>query len=238
MPRQLIPAFGLLALVLALGAPARSAFAAAPPAKGEAEEKSHQVAAATEKGASHAGAAHGAEAKPDILERQPSLAIWTVVVFLGLLFVLGKYAWKPLIDALHKREEHLEHVLLDTEKARNESEQLLAEHRRQMAEAEERARALLDEARNQARASAEEIVNKARAEAEAEHLRARRDIESARDSALAEIWSKTADLAVSVAGKVLSKNLTEADHQHFVEAAINALPNSPASVNGQGGHTL
>ncbi len=234
MPRQLIPALGLLALVLTLGAPARLAFAADPPAKGEAEVTGHDLAAAAERDAGAESSSHGASAQPDILEPQPSLAIWTVVVFLGLLFVLGKYAWKPLIEALHKREEHLEHVLLDTEKARNESERLLAEHRRQMAEAEDRARALLEEARSQAQKSAEEIVNKARAEAEAEHNRARRDIETARDSALTEIWSKTADLAVSVAGKVLTKNLTEADHRQFIESAINELPSAPVGANGHG----
>ena len=56
------------------------------------------------------------------LEPQPSLAIWTLVVFVGVLLVLGRYAWKPLLAALHNREKHLEHVLLEAERARNESE--------------------------------------------------------------------------------------------------------------------
>ncbi len=88
---------------------------------------------AAAEGGGHAAPGHeGGEAKPNILEPQPSLAIWTVVVFLGLLLVLGRFAWKPLLNALHQREEHLEHCLLQTERARNESEQLLAEHRRQL----------------------------------------------------------------------------------------------------------
>ena len=63
-------------------------------------------------------AGHGAAAsEPNILEPQPSLAIWTVVVFVGLLLVLGRFAWKPLLEALHQREDHLEHVLHDTERA-------------------------------------------------------------------------------------------------------------------------
>src|SRR5205823_2653554 len=138
--------------------------------------------------------------------------IWTVVVFLGLLFVLGKFAWKPLLTALHHREEHLEHVLLETERARNESEQLLAEHRRRLAAAEEQVRALIDEGRKSAQLAADEIVKRAQGEAESSKLRAERDIATARDQALSEIWSKTADLAVSVAGKVLDKSLSEDDH--------------------------
>jgi F-type H+-transporting ATPase subunit b len=181
----------------------------------------------------HHAPGHEAEAQPDILEFQPSLAIWTVVVFLGLLFVLGKFAWKPLLNALHQREEHLEHVLLETERARNESERLLAENRRHLAEAEQRARALLEEARAQARASAEDIIQKARAEAEAEQKRAKHEIETARDQALSEIWSKTADLAVSVAGRVLSKSLDDDDRRRLVESAMDELP---ALANGQGSH--
>src|SRR5205807_1766827 len=105
--------------------------------------------------------------------------------------------------------------------------------RRQMAEAEERARALLEEARNQARAGAEEILQRARADAEAEKQRARHDIETARDQALSEIWSRTADLAVSVAGRVLSRTLTEEDQRRLVETATSEL----SATNGQGSRT-
>lgn len=239
MSRRSLSALGLLTLAFLFGPSARPTVAAEP-TKTQAEPAAHAPAAAAAPAhaeAGHAAPGHAAAAEPNILEPQPSLAIWTVVVFLGLMFVLGKYAWKPLIEALHRREEHLEHVLVDTEKARAESERLLAEHRRQMAEAEDRARALLEEARGQARATAEEIVQKARAEAEAEQKRAQREIEVARDNALAEVWTKTADLAVSVAGKVLAKTLDGDDHRRLVEAAIHELPAAPASANGHGGHT-
>lgn len=234
MPRQLIAAVGLAALALALltGSAARPVFAqshAAPPA--DAQGHLGQAAVADE---GHAVPGHETEAQPDILEPQPRLAIWTVVVFLGLLFVLGKYAWKPLLNALHQREEHLEHVLVETERARNESEKLLAEYRRQIAEAEERARALLDEARAQGRASAEEMIQKARAEAETEQKRAKHEIETARDQALAEIWTRTADLAVSVAGRVLAKTLNDDDRRRLVETAMSELPAAP---NGHGSHS-
>jgi len=234
MPRQLIAAFALMAVAFGSLAWAADTAKTTEPHKSEASapaDAAHHGAS----GEGHAeGAAHEAAGNPNILEPQASMAIWTVVVFLGLLFVLGKFAWKPLIAALHQREEHLEHVLLETERARNESEQLLAEHRRQMAEAAANARSILEEARNQARATGEEILQKARTEAEAEQKRARNEIENARDQALSEIWSKTADLAVSVAGKVLSKNLGSDDHRRLVETAMSEMPNS---ANGHGGHS-
>jgi F-type H+-transporting ATPase subunit b len=235
MSRQLIVAVGLAALALSFGSSCPPAFAqshAAPSAGADARAKAHVgEAAVADEG--HAVPGHEGEAQPNILQPQPPLALFSVVVFLGLLFVLSKYAWKPLLNALHQREEHLEHVLLETERARNESEKLLAEYRRQIAEAEERARNLLEEARTQGRASAEEIVQKARAEAEAEQKRAKHEIETARDQALAEIHTKTADLAVAVAGRVLTKTLSDDDRRRLVETAMSELPASP---NGRGSH--
>ncbi len=62
------------------------------------------------------------------------------------------------------------------------------------------------------------------------------DLGVARDQALVEIWSKTADLAVSVAGRVLSRELNEADHRRLVESAIGELPAAPGA-NGHGGRS-
>jgi len=194
--------------------------------KGEAE-LGHEAAAV-----SHAAASEG---KPNPMEVQPSLAIWTVLVFLGLFFVLRRFAWTPLSQALHQREEHLEHTLLQTERVRNESEQLLAEHRRLMAQADDRVKAIFDKAQKEARASGEEIIKMAQAEAEAARDRAQREIVTARDQALAEIWSQTANVAVSVAGRVLSKQLGEDEHRRLLDQAIKELPAVPVSSNGHGG---
>jgi F-type H+-transporting ATPase subunit b len=177
---------------------------------------------------------HGAgEALPNPLEPQPTLSIWTLVVFLGLLALLGRFAWKPLLAALHQREHHLQHVLEETERARNESEGLLAEHRRQMARAADEVRTVLDKARQDAQATADHLIKLAQDEAEAARQRAQRDIAAARDQALAEIWQKAADTAVLVAGRVLSTELTPDDHRRLLDAAIRELP--AAGANGHGG---
>jgi F-type H+-transporting ATPase subunit b len=227
MPRHVILA--LAALVVA-SAPGLPTLAAAP----RTEREVAAAAVADEGAAAHAATGHGS-AEPNILEPQPSLAIWTVIVFLGLLFLLGRFAWKPLLDTLHQREEHLEHVLLDTERARNEAEGLLSEHRKLMAEAQEKVRAMLETARHEAQAVYDEITRKAQADAEATQQRAEREIASARDQALLELWTKSADLAVSVAGKVLSRDLGPDDHRRLVEAAMNELPAAPAIASSQGG---
>lgn len=189
---------------------------------------SHAAPAAAHGEASHGGGHGGGQ--PNILEPQAPLAIWTVVVFVVLLTVLGKFAWKPLLKALEAREEHLLHVLQDTEKARNAAERLLVENQKQLANAAEQARAVLEQARRDAEAAADSIVKKAQAEAEASRERAEREIATAKDQALDEIWTKTADLAVSVAGKVLVQELSPDDHRRLLDVAVSQLP----SQNGQG----
>jgi F-type H+-transporting ATPase subunit b len=178
------------------------------------------------------------EAEPEAginpLEIKPALAAYTLVVFLVLLFVLGRFAWKPLLEALHSREQHLEHVLLETERARNESEANLAEHRKLIARAGDEVRAILEKARKEAEATGEQLIKQAQGEAEQAKQRAQRDIASARDQALAEIWEKTADMAIAVAGKVLSKELSDTEHRRLLEVAINELPAQPGT-NGHGG---
>ena len=156
----------------------------------------------------------------------------TVIVFLVLLGVLWKFAWGPLSESLAERERKQEETIAAAESAKSESAKLLAEHKRQMSAAAEQVRQMLDDARRQSDANAAAILQKAAAEAEATRERAQREIGTAKDQALSEIWSKTADLAISVAGKVLSKEMSGDDHRRLVAAAISELP----SANGRGGH--
>jgi F-type H+-transporting ATPase subunit b len=223
MPRQSILALGLLTLALAFGPPLSTVVAAA--------------AAPAEPAHAAPGAGGDHQANPNILEPQPSLAIYTVVVFLLLLAVLWRFAWGPLSQALHRREEQMERTLQEAERAREESARLLAQHHEQMARATEQVRAILDEARRNAQAAAEEIVKKAQAEAEASRKRAEREIGNARDQALAEIWTKTADLAVAVAGRVLARELNPEDHHRLVQVAVAELPEGPQATDGQGSRT-
>ena len=162
-------------------------------------------------------------------------------MFVGLLLVLGKFAWKPLLHALEQREEHLEHCLLETERARNESEQLLAQHRQLMAAAG-RPGPPFPARRGATRAQAllkgrDAPADSGRGRRRARQARPGATSRAARDQALNEIWSKTADLAVAVAGKVLSRELGPDDHRRLVASAIGELPANPTLAGGAGSPT-
>jgi F-type H+-transporting ATPase subunit b len=214
MTRPSFLRLGLLALTLAV-ASARLA---------RAEDAAH---------GEPAPAAAAAHADPNILEFKLPLAVSTVVVFSILLGVLWKFAWGPLSEALDERERKQDETIAAAEAANAESARLLAEHQRQMSSAAEQVRQMLEDARRQSEANAATILQKAQTEVEATRQRAEREIGAAKDQALSEIWSKTADLAVSVAGKVLTKEMTGDDHRRLVASAISELP----SANGHGGHT-
>lgn len=187
--------------------------------------------AAAEGSGAGSGGESGGNANP--LAVEPALTFWTVLVFAGLLAVLGKYAWKPLIAGLERREEHMEHVLKDAERSRNDAEALLVEHKKLMAKAGDEVRGILDQARRDALAVAEQINKQAQAEAEASRQRAQRDIAAARDQALGEIWEKTADMAVHVAGRVLAKQLDASDQRRLFDAAAAELPQLAGAGGGR-----
>jgi len=217
---------GATIVILAFVAPDRRLLGQEPH---KSVEPGHAADATKSSAEGHAAA----EQTPDPMEMKPTLAIFSLVVFVVLFFVLGRYAWKPLLQALHNREAHLEHVLLETERARNESESLMGEHRKVMAKAADEVRGILDKARQEAQAAADSIVKQAQTEADQARQRAQREIVSARDQALAEIWQSTADMAVSVAGRVLAKELSTDDHRRLLDSAIQELPATPS--NGHGG---
>lgn len=233
MSRKSILVLGLLAALSWAAGPSAPAARAAETAPATSKE-GHGAPAADSHGATHV---NPEEETPNILKFELDLAFWTFIVFILLLVVLSKTAWKPLIKAMQQREEHIEHCLLTAEQARNESEQLLAQHRKALANAADEVRGILDEARRNAQTMQDEMLAKARAEADAEKQRARHEIGTARDQALSEIWTKAADLAVSVAGRVLAKELSEGDHRRLVDSAIHELPANPGAVNGHGSHT-
>jgi F-type H+-transporting ATPase subunit b len=237
MPRHLFPALALIGLALAIGPAARAQAREEAPADGllaladpaaPADEPQGDAARAEREGG------HDAAEDSNILSLKPPLALATVIVFLLLLLILWRTAWGPLARALDERERHNEGLLRSAETARAESERLLAEHRALMAQAQDQVRGILEEARRDADATANTIVQKAQSEAEAARQRAERDIAQARDQALVEIWTRSADMAVTVAGKVLSREIGPDEQRRLAEVAMSELPAKP-EANGHGG---
>ena len=163
-------------------------------------------------------------------EFRSDLAIWSLAVFLLLLGLLGKFAWKPIMDGLDKREQGIEHQIAETKKSNEEAKRMLVSYERRLAEASDEVRGMLEEARRDSEATKQAIVAEARKAAEDEQARAKHEIGLARDEALSSIALKAGDLAVEVAGKFLREKIGKEDHSRLVRDSVASLGAKP-SVN-------
>ncbi len=159
-----------------------------------------------------------------LLMLEPGMIIWTFITFGCLLFILKKFAWKPLLASLEKREEGIRSTLQRTEHAREEAEALLAEHRKIMQSSELEARRIIDEARQSADKVRDEILAKAEEHARMMTTQAKADIQREKETALAQLRSEIADLAILAASRILKENLDETRNKALVESFIADLP--------------
>lgn len=178
----------------------------------------------------HAGGAHGGDghheeygakgASKDLAEVRGDLAIFTFVVFLGLMVLLTKFAWGPITEALDTRESTIRQDLADTESAKVKSQKLVAEHEAKLAGAHDESREIVAEARRDAETTKADIMAAADSEAEAARQRATADIEHAKDVALKELFDSMSNRVAGATETVLGRSVTGADHDRLIEEAL------------------
>ena len=159
-----------------------------------------------------------------MLEINPGLIIWTWIIFLILLAVLSKIAWKPLIASLKNRELAIADSLQRTEQARADAERLIAENQRERAKAEEEVQKSLREGREYAERMRADLIEKAKAEAEKMLVHARAEIQRDTQNALRQLRNEAADLAILATSKLLDENMNEERHRQVVNKMIADLP--------------
>lgn len=141
------------------------------------------------------------------------LIVWTTLIFLIFFYVLRKFAWPPILNAIHARNERIRSSLLVAEKAREEMIRLQADNEAILREAREERDKIVREARD----SAEKIValSRERAGQEAANIvaKARLAIEREKDAAMMEIRRQAADISVDIASLILREKLTPSGEQ-------------------------
>ncbi len=150
-------------------------------------------------------------------------AIWTLAIFALLLIVLGKFAWGPILKALQQRESFIHDSLSQAKKDRLDAEARLKDLDARLASARDEATGIVNEGRKDAEALKRKIEHDARQEADAMVERAKREIGLARDSAVNEIYSLTAALATSAAGKIIAKEIDPQRHEQLITDSIAEL---------------
>ena len=163
-------------------------------------------------------AAGGGEASP--FDDRVDLAIFTLIVFLGLLFILGKYAWGPIIKALNEREESIAKDIDDAAAANEQAQAKLASYDAKIAGAQDEAAAIIAEAKNDAIAAKEKIMADAADEAQRTKDRAMADISAAKNAAVQELAQNSVDSAVDLAGSIVGRTLQKSDHSNLIDKSI------------------
>ncbi|MBI4417490.1 MAG: F0F1 ATP synthase subunit B [Ignavibacteriales bacterium] len=156
----------------------------------------------------------------------PGLSIWTTVVFVLLVLVLGKFAWKPLLKTLQDREQKIRDSLEQAERARAEAAELLKQNERNMAKAEEEYQKIVREARALGDRMKEEIVTKAHQQAQHELQAAKDEIQRDIEAAKQQLRDEVADLAVKAAEKILDETLDPVRHKKIIDKAVDQLKNN------------
>lgn len=148
-----------------------------------------------------------------MLKPDPGLLIWMCISFGILVFLLGKFAWKPILGAVKTREQSIADALNEAKKMRDDMAKMSASNEEIMRQARAERDTLLKEARDIRDKEISEAKTKAKAEADAMLGRAREDIRNEKNAAIVELRNQVAELSVQVAERILKEKLGDAAAQ-------------------------
>jgi F-type H+-transporting ATPase subunit b len=164
-----------------------------------------------------------------LVQPDPGLYIWTIATFLVLAGLLRKFAWRPLLDALDRRQESIRKSLDDARQARQELERLRTESTRILVEARTEADAIISRTRADAIRAGEELKVKARADAENIIRNAERQIELEASRAVETIRREAVDLSVAIASKLIQRNITREDNERLIGETLKEIESQRAN---------
>ena len=168
---------------------------------------------------------HGAAEVPSgLLSPNGGVMVWTLVIFIVLLLVLSKYAFKPITKAVEEREKALADAIAAAQKDRDDSARLLQDQREQIAGARDEAQKIIADARAAAEQVRGTMIEQAHGETGDLLDRARREIAAERDRAIAELRLEAIDLAIAGASRVIGRNMDDASNRQLVESFLASIP--------------
>jgi len=158
-----------------------------------------------------------------LVQPDPGLFLWTIFTFLVLLGLLARFAWRPLLAMLETRENMIRTALQDAEKATKEFEQLQEKSKQITVKARTEAQSIITESKSQAEKVKDEILQDAKGKASLIIKTAEEQIQAEKKKAIAEIRGEVVELSLSVASKLIRRNLTSEDSQTLIEESLKEI---------------
>ena len=167
--------------------------------------------------------------RPNLLEPHAGLMFWTLIIFVILLLVLSKFAFKPLIAAVAAREHALEEAIEGAKRDREAAAQLLAEQRAQIEAARGEAQRFIAEGRAAGEQLRNDMLEQTRQQQDELLARARREIDAERVRAVADLRREAVDLAIAGAGRVIERNLDDQSNRQLVDSFLASVTTTAKS---------
>jgi F-type H+-transporting ATPase subunit b len=162
--------------------------------------------------------------KVNLLSPNGGLMFWTLLIFIVLLFVLSRFAFKPILAAVEAREASLEAAITNARQDREAAAKLLAEQQANLDAARAEAQRFIADGRATAEKLKVSMLEETKTAQQEMLDRARRDIEGEKTRAIAELRREAVDLALAGAGKLIAKNLDDAGNRKLVEEFLSSIP--------------
>ncbi len=162
----------------------------------------------------------------DFSPMQPEIGLlfWSVLIFALVWIVIGKYAFKPIANALKEREHNIEQALKAAELARAEMAKMQSENEVLLAQAREERSHMLREAKDMGARMIQDAEQKARQQTSRMIEDARQEIEQQKNAVIGELKNEAAKLSIEIAGKVLRRELSSpADQEAYVRQLIEEV---------------
>ena len=144
-----------------------------------------------------------------ITEFSIGLFFWQTVIFIFLILLLKKFAWKPILDAVNEREEGIKNALLSAEKAKEEMASLQSDNEETLKKARSERDSLLKEAREIKQQLIDEAKSEAKSEAKKIISQAQETIQNEKNAAIVDLKNQVAGLSIDIAEKVLKEKLSD-----------------------------
>ena len=144
-----------------------------------------------------------------ITEFSIGLFFWQTIIFILLIFLLKKFAWKPILDAVNEREEGIKNALLSAEKAKEEMASLQSDNEETLKKARSERDSLLKEAREIKQQLIDEAKTEAKNEAKKIISQAQETIQNEKNAAIVDLKNQVAGLSIDIAEKVLKEKLSD-----------------------------
>src|SRR5438874_1522232 len=150
-------------------------------------------------------------------------AVWTLVIFVIVVIVLGKFAWGPVLSLLQEREQFIHKSLSDAKRDRDEAEARLKDYAAKLQSAQVEAVAIIEEAKRDAERVREDLKQRARTEADTMVRNAEKQIEMQTTRAMAQIRQEAVDLSVTIASKILQRTISKEDNEKLIADALKQI---------------